>query len=933
MKSLFICLLLSAPLLLQAQPESRPILSLAGQWNTTLGAIRLPGSVDESRLAPANPDSNNTGQLTRRHPFVGKLDYTRTFSIPAELETKEWTLFLERTKPSVIVIDGDTIGTSSMILTPQIFRIGKLKEGQHTITISIDNSESAVPKGIQGSHAWTDATQTNWNGIIGRMELQGDDGIRIDQINVYPTRDSEIMPVQLRIGSDVSTGATLAVRGHTWNTPKNVQIREQRFPIRLIPGEQYISINVFLGHDPALWSEFDPALYRMELELIAGPARDYQALNFGVRDFSVSGTRFSINGKGTFLRGKNDGCVFPLTGYPPMEKEEWKKYMLTCRDYGINHIRFHSWTPPQAAFEAADELGIYLQPELPYWGTMHKDSTELNNYLMETARSVLTAYGNSPSFVMMAMGNELRGDQRFIAKLVDSLRMLDNRRKYALGSNNALGTAGQQAGDDFFVTCRVGGKTGTADYSTHARASFSFADAVDGGILNGLYPSSDKTFRGAVEKCTVPVVAHETGQYQIYPNYDEIQKYTGVLYPHNFGIFRKRIAEKGMLDQAADFHRSTARFAEICYKEDIEICLRTGGFGGFQLLDLQDYPGQGTALIGLLDAFMDAKAGIEPQNFRKFCSEIVPLAYLPKYCWNNDETLNCRVAVFNFSNDAIQNGKLEWELASESGSVVGMGHVSVYAPQGNLTAVDSIAVSLAPVQKASKLKLTLRMAGNSNSWDIWVYPNRPPEEPGTVYQTRSLADALRMLKKGRKVLLIPKHEDIRAVSVGGMFTPDYWNYAMFKSISERLNRTVSPGTLGLLINPDHPLFKNFPTEFHSNWQWWSITKNSRPMILDNTVKNYRPLIQVIDNVERNHKLGLLYEFRVGKGKLLVSMCDFSAVAHTPEGLAFRNAIIRYMNSAAFSPETSISETALRNVFQTKDSVKQVRGVENISTYE
>ena len=189
-------------------------------------------------------------------------------------------------------------------------------------------------------------------------------------------------------------------------------------------------------------------------------------------------------------------------------------------------------------------------------------------------------------------------------EITDNLRRIDNRRLYAFGSNNFLGYHGQVEGEDFLVTCRIGGAD---DYSTHTRGSFSFADADQGGYLNNTYPNSTQDFSKAISECTVPVISHETGQFQVYPNYDEMSKYQGVLSPVNIGIFRNRLVEAGMIDQAEEFFRASGRWSALLYKAEIEMDLRTKGFGGFQLLDLQDYPGQGSAYVGILDAFMDSK--------------------------------------------------------------------------------------------------------------------------------------------------------------------------------------------------------------------------------------------------------------------------------------------------------------------------------------
>ncbi len=914
--------------------KQRTFISMAGTWKCDLGIIHLPGTIDETQLAPRTKDTQSTGQLTRLHPFVGEMVYTKTFEISAKHSNKEWRLLLERTKPSTVWIDGNNIGSNQTILSQQVYKIGTLKKGSHQIKILIDNSASSVPSGIQGSHAWTDATQTNWNGIIGKIGIEGNDnGLLIENIKIDAHPSQQLATAWLSIQSSISGNATIVINSNTWNTSNTIQLPTQKIKIQLKKGTHPYCIQFNTGTKQTLWSEFDPALYKAHFELRCGSKKDFLSVNFGIRSFNTSGTQFTINGIRTFLRGKHDGCVFLLTGYPPMDKKEWQRQFRISKQYGINHYRFHSWTPPQAAFDAANEEGIYIQSELPYWGFVSKDSILLNHFLMQEGKHILDSYGNNPSFVMMALGNELSGNPAEMKTLVDELKHYDNRRLYAMGSNNNLGTAGQQPGDDFFVTCRVGGNVGTADYTTHSRSSFSFADAKNGGYLNGIYPTTDITFSNPVAHATIPIISHENGQFQVYPNYNEIKKYTGVLYPYNLEIFRRRLAKNNLQQQANAFHSATGKFAAICYKADIEMCLRTPNFGGFQLLDLQDYPGQGSAYVGLLDAFMDSKEAISSKTFNGFCNSIVPLAVMPKYCWNNDEEFTAAIKIFNYSHQSIQE-QLHWNIVTiRNNETIASGLLPVDAAQGTLSLSGNLQTSLRKIKEPTQLKLMLRLGDHENSYDIWVYPNKNVLRSEKIWETHSLDTAISLLASGQKVLLTPIHDSIMNNSVGGMFTPDYWNYAMFKNISEYLKRDVSPGTLSILTNPAHSLFKNFPTDSCSNWQWWIISRNARPLILNNTPANYKPIVQVVDNIERNHKLGILFEMEVNKGKLLVSMCQLDHVLYKPEGRAFKNALLQYMESENFVPQYSFTKEDLIKLFTEPIAQQNITGIKNITTYQ
>lgn len=921
-------LALSAPLQGAGQPSSRTRIELGGAWQSSLGRCVLPGTTDENRLGPGCADTTATHQLTRLHPYAGAVVYTREVDIPRAFAGKRLQLTMERTKPSTLWIDGDSIGSLSHLYAPHTYLCGPLSPGRHLLRIRIDNSPASVPAEIHGSHAWSDATQTNWNGILGDFHLEALPREYIRSVEVYPDVARRQATVVAHIAAERAVSATLSTDGLSWNSTEERKIPRQSIRLQLCAGDNRVEIPVDMGDDPLLWSEFHPALYKLTLTLRTRNDSDRATVDFGMREFGVEGTQFVVNGCKTFLRGKHDACVFPLTGYAPMDTEAWREVFRTAKHYGINHFRCHSYAPPRAAFEAADIEGIYLQPELPLWGTIDPANDSLNRFLRREGAMLLDYAGNHPSFTMMGLGNELGGDVDEMRAWLDEFRRRDPRHLYSFGANNFLGWKGALDGEDFLTTCRVGGGEG---YSTHVRTSFAHVDAEQGGILNGTRPSSTDTYAGAIARSPRPVVGHETGQFQVYPNYDEIDKYTGVLYPFNLEVFRRRLAENGMAEQAADFHRASGRFAAACYKADIEQALRTPGMGGFQLLDLQDYPGQGTALVGMLDAFMQSKGIVTEQAFSGFCAPVVPLALIDDFCRWNDEPLHIGVAVANYAETAW-NAPVAWRLATDDEIWVRTGTLSSATAQGEVARIGEIDLTLAQLQRPVRLKLTLTTGTHRNSYNLWVYPRRKEPAGDIVLATRIDSTLKRQLDAGARVLLTPRHEDVTEQSTGGLFTPDYWNYSMFRSISERAGKEISPGTLTVLCDPAHPLLREFPTDGHSDWQWWNIARNARPMILDALGPRCRPVVQVVDNLERCHRLGLVFEFAVGKGKLLVSMCDPQAVAGTPEGDQWNNALVRYARSADFDPALRLDWEELNRLFGTTVAERRIEGVENASDY-
>ena len=760
--------------------------------------IDLPGTTDLAGKGVAAPEPQyglpvETGRLTRRHKYVGKAWYRKKIVAPYVWRERDLALYLERTKATTLYLDGALVDSCNDVSTPQLYHLGKLRPGVHTITICVDNGGGVPEQVIRSSHLYSDDTQTNWNGVIGRIEFGPADEV---------------------------------------------------------------------GANP-------PALADMpRLAVVDG--------------------RFEAAGHPVFLRGKHDACVFPLTGHTPMDKVSWINYFQRCKDYGINHVRFHSWCPPEAAFAAADELGIYLQPELPFWGTL--EGEELLSFLTKEGVNIVRTYGYHPSFAMFSLGNELWGEKEVMQNMVSTFRSEAPHILYTNGTNAFLGWQGYVDGMDFFATCRTRGEA-YGEYHTHVRSSFAFCDAEDGGILNHFHPGTTRNFAEALEGVPMPVISHETGQFQSYPDYAQIDKYTGPLAPYNLKEFRRRLEAAGMGDQAADFSRASLKWAAELYKADIEMCLRTPGLGGFQLLDIQDYPGQGSAYVGVMDAFMDDKDSLVAARWKYFCRDLVPLAEFDKYCWSEDEVFHAHVKVSNYTGEDLK-GDAEYDID------------------------QPVSELLKGAQAPARIDLDLTAATANhqgyNSWPIWIYPaNNQPDKTGITVTRQLDRAAQQALAAGKKVLLMPK--DAKN-TVGGLFQTDYWNYRRFKDICEGAGKPVSPGTLGILTDPSHPIFREFPTEEHTNWQWFPVLKASRPMILD-ALQGYKPIVQVIDNVERNHRLGLVFEFAVGKGKLLVCCSDLESTLEYPEGRQFYKAVLDYMRSDDFNPSVSIDKESLTALFR------------------
>lgn len=900
-------------------------------------AVRLPGTTDENQKG-VKKDEQCIDRLSRVWYWKGPAWYQRKVMIPDGWKGKHITLFLERSKHTRVWVDETFCGGEDTLSAPQLFDLTRvLTPGEHTLTVLVDNAR--LPP-VGPSHAVDERTQTNWNGIVGRIELRATAPVWLDDVQVYPSAAAKRTVLRMVIGNITGKPAagTITLRCESYNCSNPSRLKTLSFPINAPDRENVVEHVYELGEDAPLWDEFQPAMLRMsiEMETTSGDDvfRDQQTVCFGLRDFTAKRGQFHINGRTVFLRGKLDCCFFPLTGYPPMDKAGWLRVFSIAKSYGINHYRFHSWCPPAAAFEAADELGVYLQPELPNKrsgfnalesreAARHNiDNIEIESTLKEKSlyefaeregELIFKAFGNHPSFVMFTLGNEL-GRNEGMFSLVAHFRKTDPRRLYAQGSNNMHWSPSLAPGDDFWVTAKTA-------RDMPVRGAFAVLDPIVPHI-EYRPPSTLINYSASIAGIPVPVVAHEIGSFQIFPDFREIPLYTGVLRARNLEIFRQRLADAGMLDQAHDFVRASGALAVICYREDIEAALRTPHFGGFQLLDLQDFPGQGTALVGILNVFLESKGLITPEAWRQFCCETVPLLLMKKYAWTTQETFIGRVQIAHYGPADLPNARVVWKLIDSNGRLITNGDCDrVTIERGTVAEVDMFAIPLKGIPAPQKLTVSLAIEGTkfANEYPIWIYPpaadtSVPPEV--IVANRFDAAETQKHLAAGGRVLLLPKLNDLPH-SVEGAFHPDYWS-PMFAEAAKKRGSRLPPGTLGILCPPTSPALAAFPTEFHSNWQWWHLVKNSRPIILDETPTDYRPLVQVIDNFARNHKLGLIFETQAGRGSLLVCAIDLLSIQDKPEGRQMLHSLLKYVASPNFAPKARLDESLLRKLLRSEN---------------
>lgn len=857
--------------------------------------ITLPGSTDEAGKGIRTQGLSSI-RLTRMFEYKGPAWYEKKVFIPEDWAGKEISLFLERVHwETKLWVNGAYVGREESLSVPHIYTLGKfLKPGEvNTIRLRVNND---LIYNIEYSHAISAETQTNWNGIIGKIELRATDKVYISDVQVYP----DIKGKKARLEVTFNNSDKLSLKGDLeimGKTADNLfDIPKKKIPVTGNDSLIFMEIDLPLGDQIRTWDEFDPNLYLLNLSLNVKADKesyfDTKQVKFGMREVGVKGTRFTMNGREIFIRGTVNSAEFPLTGYPVMDESGWLRILKTCKDYGLNCVRFHSGCPPEAAFKVADSLGIYLQIENSDWRFTVGEDKAVNDFLRREADRIFKEYGNHPSFVFFCEGNELCGSgvKEFLSESVTHWKR-DPRHLYT-------GSAAYPYVPENQYNVLYGARPHR--WKEGLKSRFNVAP------LNTLYDYSEY-----VKKYPIPMITHEIGQWCVYPNYDEIKKYTGVLKPYNYQIFRESLRDHHMLDLAEEFTRASGKFHLIQKKEEFESYYRTPGMAGYHLLQLNDFPGQGTSPVGVVDVFWDPKPYVTADEFKSMVSPCLPLLLTSSFVWTNDSIFTGEARIANFGKSDIKKAVLKWTLKYPDGKVYAQGKLPAKdIPIGSPHSLGKIKISLKGIKKAEQMKLIFDISGTSyrNQWDIWVYPSVLPEVnvPSEIKIVNSWnAEVKEYLKQGGKVLLLADTADVRT-TVSSCFSGISWN-AVWSG--------MPPELLGILCNPSHPLYAYFPTEFHSNWQWWDLVIPSKLMNLDHTPSTYRPLLQMIPDWNKNNKLGLVAEAKVGKGELLICTIDLLRnMDKRPVARQFLYSLKKYVSSPDFHPEEELSEQAVDVLF-------------------
>lgn len=853
------------------------IIDLSGEWLCEYGTFRLPGSANDSKIGKKQERyTEYTKEAVRaarqKYEYIGELFIEKEIELEADYTNSYAELFMERVNVcSALWIDGKKIGRDKIELSaPHRYDISQhLTKGRHLFRIKLDNRNLLNIHEMASGYSID--TQDYWLGIIGKFELRILPKLHISYAQIFT--DANTLSIKLCINSHCTGFKEICDFKIRMNviTPDDIRLHTEEYNCSVRNRREMITLIYRIEGDIQEWDEFHPDLYTLHAELIYNNSTEAYDESFGIRKIETQGKHIFINDRRIFLRGTTDAATFPLTGYPPVDVDYWLKHFGTVKQYGLNHIRCHAWCPPDAAFTAADRLGIYLAVEMPLW--LNYDVCPLDTgyddihkyYFTNEAFEISKNYGNHPSFIMFSNGNELLGDHEMLEYITTQIKAVDNRRLYTLTSNFPHFI---KPCEDYYCAVEAAGK--------RLRLQVFYDETAESTFL---------TYDEAINNTDIPVVSFEVGQYCMYPDTDVIDKYTGNMLPVNFEAVKDEMLRKGVYKKRDRYITASGKFSALMYKEEIEAAMRTKDMAGFQLLGLWDYSGQCTSTVGLLDVFGDNKGIVSSDEFKSFCNDVVPLIKM-KRLYNIGDTFHAEATLYDFGEVKQSNKNFILEMYSDN--------KLLYSAQSS----GVFNFKLDFISDASVVKVLLRYGEYYNSWNIFVFDNKHRTNDVKVYTDISGID----FSKHEKAIILGTTENLKN-PIAGDFRPTFWSPMFFKS----------DRTSGLWCDFKHPVFNSFPTEEYIDFQWKKPIDNCVSVELSNLPGDFEVLLEPIPNFGNNLQRSSLFETRVGNMDIL--FCGFDVNAEDIASIALKQSIYEYAASEEFKPKQLIETKTFLNLFK------------------
>ena len=401
----------------------RPFVSynLAGVWSVStedgkVFNMRLPGTLDENNIGhpdtrmpdaePASAEEQTGGRgddllqeavffsesgeedqtvlsrFTRNLTYTGKARAYKMITF-GEKPGKRLFFEAERGRECVLYIDGQEVPafTPPTLVSPQVFEVTGLLNGDHMVTVVMDNACPSLPPEVLSSNMCADETQTNWNGLLGYVRVREEEETFVDRAFTQTSGNELTVFVELNALSEGTHFLRLSSEAFEGVYEREITVHEGANGLKIggIP----------LNEDVSRWDEKHGVLYGLSV-MLDGVEKE---ISFGVAEKTVTGDGFLlINGRRRYLRMETNRALFPEFFYPPTDEDSWDDIFALYESYGLNSVYFDRWCPPEAAFAAADRRGMLLFPSVSV-----EDTEETHDYYETERLQIRRHYGGHPS--------------------------------------------------------------------------------------------------------------------------------------------------------------------------------------------------------------------------------------------------------------------------------------------------------------------------------------------------------------------------------------------------------------------------------------------------------------------------------------------------------------------------------------------------------
>ncbi len=734
-------------------------------------------------------------------------------------------------------------------------------------------------------------------GIFGPILLDVAGPARIADLLVYPSANLDTLHWNAELQGKLTPDAELH-----WS------VRDPASGSTVAQGQQLAASDLLHWTTTTLdippWSDDQPHLVEL---LVTLHDRQHNVLDrrtqpFGLRRLTVDGTGLRLNGTPVYLRGVCEIAYYPETCTPPLDVQPYRDHIRRLKQLGFNWLRCHTWVPPEPYLQAADELGMLVQVEAPV------------GYDMFDWQAILRTCRRHPSVVIYCCGNE---EQLTDAK-IDFLNQCAVQQKQ-LAPDALFNPQEAMRGIEYHFT------GDDQPNLLHEPVTYNpikldrlraFSDVFGQYTLGQL---SYTTLQGNHERIDRqlaiyrrPCLTHELGIIGCYLNLDLLSRYQGTrIGPDLFSKVRDALSAKGLLDRAPTYFRNSAAWQRLLRKDVCEMCRHCRLITGYDMLGANDSHWHRTGYpCGITDEFDQLKPGETPDDVVAHNGRSVLLisrqrerALIAADRFQRD------LSVSWFDPTPLKQGRLSWQMTTAAGPngappqtlLEGRQPIAPIQP-GSLTRLVTIDAPLPNRARPTKATLTVELSGGDarirNRWDYWLFPRVEPVQPSNVLLVDSLDQhALARLADGARVVMF-----------GTKPFPT-------QRLTFQMNVTGRPNGILATVIERHPALADFPHDGYCDWQCSQMLADSASVLFSSLDVPFRPIIEVVNSYKNPQPQAALFQWRVGRGRLLICSLNLARPQTDPAAAYLRHCLLHYASGDAFEPTVEVAPSKLAQLLK------------------